>query len=128
MILTSVPTLSPQTRASIQHNITQILQLHEELLRDLHQVVPHADFSQGAAQHENYPVTKARHIRFHSADMIPGRFVEHRVTRRLRHSLELSRSPDRRPRALATDTKTAGNIAKIFNKHVSRWNEGYRQR
>lgn len=117
MILTALPTLSGQTRSSIQQNISQILQLHEDLLAELHQVVPQADFTRSAHQ-ETYPVTKAKHIRFHSADIIPGRFAEHRATRRLRHSLEIGRSPDRRPRGLVTDTETAGNIAKIFNRHV----------
>lgn len=117
MILATLPAISGHTKSSIQHNISQILQLHEDLLADLHQVVPQADFTK-SAHHETYPLTKAKHIRFHSADMIPVRFAEHKVTRRLRHSLEIGRSPDRRPRGLVTDTKTAGDIAKVFNKHV----------
>jgi hypothetical protein len=120
LILTALPTLSGQTKSSIQQNISQILQLHEDLLDELHNAIPHADFT-NSAYHETYPVTKAKHIRFHSADIIPGRFAEHKATRRLRHSLEIGRSPDRRPRGLVTDTKTAGNIAKIFNKHMKRF-------
>ncbi|KAF2127906.1 hypothetical protein P153DRAFT_318981 [Dothidotthia symphoricarpi CBS 119687] len=120
MILTALPSLSGQTKSSIQQNISQILQLHEDLLVDLHQTVPQADFTQ-SAQQETYPVTKAKHIRFHSADVIPGRFAEHKTTRRLRHSLEIGRSPDRRPRGLVTDTKTVGDIARIFNKHMKRF-------
>lgn len=117
MILTAFPTLSGQTKISIQQNIAQILQLHEELLAELHQVVPQADFTKSAHQ-VSYPVTKAKHIRFHSADIFPGRLAEHKATRRLRHSLEIGRSPDRRPRGLVTDTDTVGRIAKTFNKHV----------
>jgi len=120
MILTTLPTLSSHTKSSIQQNISQILQLHEDLLNELHQAVPKADFTK-SAHHEAYPVTKAKHIRFHSADIIPGRLAEHKVTRRLRHSLEIGRSPDRRPRGLVTDTKTVGAIAKIFNKHMKRF-------
>jgi hypothetical protein len=120
MILTALPTLSGQTRSSIQQNISQILQLHEDLLAELHLVVPQADFTKSAYQ-EMYPVTKAKHIRFHSADIVPGRFAEHKTARRLRHSLEIGRSPDRRPRGLVTDTQTAGNIAKVFNKHMKRF-------
>ena len=119
-ILTTLPTLSSHTKSSIQQNISQILQLHEELLADLHRAVPQADFTK-SAHHETYPVTKAKHIRFHSADIIPGRFVEHMTARRLRHSLEIGRSPDRRPRGLVTDTETVGAIAKIFNKHMKRF-------
>lgn len=117
MILTALPSLSGQTKSSIQQNISQILQLHEDLLAELHRTVPQADFTK-SAQQEIYPVTKAKHIRFHSADIIPGCFTEHKVTRRLRHSLDIGRSPDRRPRGLVTDTKTVGDIARIFNKHV----------
>jgi hypothetical protein len=62
MILTALPTLSGQTKSSIQQNISQILQLHEELLAELHQVVPLADFTMSAHQ-ETYPVTKAKHPR-----------------------------------------------------------------
>ncbi|KAF1943575.1 hypothetical protein EJ02DRAFT_433135 [Clathrospora elynae] len=120
MILTALPTLSGQTRSSIQQNISQILQLHEDLLAELHHAVPQADFTKSAHQ-ETYPVTRAKHIRFHSADIIPGRFAEHKATRRLRHSLEIGRSPDRRPKGLVTDTQTAGSIAKIFNKHMKRF-------
>lgn len=122
MILSGIPALPAHTRASIQQNISQILQLHEDLLGELHQVTPQADFTQSAHQ-ETYPVTKAKHIRFHSADLMPGRFVEHKITRRLRHSLDFGRTPDRRPEGLVTDTKTIGKIAEIFNKHVgpSQW-------
>ncbi|KAI0583704.1 Rho guanyl nucleotide exchange factor [Pyrenophora tritici-repentis] len=120
MVLTALPTLSGNTKSSIQQNISQILQLHEDLLADLHEAVPQADFTKSADQ-ESYPVTKAKHIRFHSADIVPGRFAEHRAARRLRHSLEIGRSPDRRPNGLVTDTETAGDIAKIFNKHMKRF-------
>jgi hypothetical protein len=117
MILTTLPALPGQTRSSIQQNISQILLLHEDLLSELQQAVPRADFTRSAQ--EAYPVTKAKHIRFHSADILPGRLGEHRATRRLRHSLEIGRSPDRRPRGLVTDTKTVSNIAKVFDRHVS---------
>jgi hypothetical protein len=120
MILTALPALSGQTKSSIQQNIFQILQLHEDLLDELHLAVPRADFTK-SAHHETYPVTKAKHVRFRSADIIPGRLAEHKTTRRFRHSLEIGRSPDRRPRGLVTDTETVGAIAKIFNKYMKRF-------
>lgn len=116
MILTALPTLPGQTKLSIQNNISQILQLHEDLLSELHAIVPQADFTQSAQ--ESQPMARAKHIRFHSVDIIPGRLAEHKVARRLRHSLEIGRSPDRRSRGLAIETKTAEEIARIFNKHV----------
>jgi hypothetical protein len=120
MILTALPNLSGQTKSSIQQNVSQILQLHEDLLDELHQAVPQADVT-NSAYHEAYPVTKAKHIRFHSADVFPGRLAEHKSARRLRHSLEIGRSPDRRPRGLVTDTATVGNVAEIFNRHMKRF-------
>lgn len=116
-MLSHIPTLTTHTRASIQQNIYQILQLHEDLLAELLQVTPQAEFSQNENQ-EVCGVTKAKHVRFHSADLMPGRFIEHKLTRKLRHSLDIGRSPDRRPQGLVTDTKTIGDIARIFNKHV----------
>lgn len=115
MLLSSVPSLSSQTRAAIQQNVTQILQLHEDLLGELHKTVPHAEYTQSANQ-ESYPITKAKHIRFHSADIIPGRLLEAKTSRKSRHSLEIGRPTDHRPIGLVADTKTAGNVAKIFNK------------
>ncbi|KAF3002534.1 hypothetical protein E8E13_007050 [Curvularia kusanoi] len=120
MILTALPALPGQTKSSIQQNIAQILQLHEDLFAELQQAIPQADFPR-TTQQDNHPITKAKHIRFHSADIVPGKLGEHRATRRLRHSLELGRSPDRRPQGLVTDTKTVGNIAKIFNRHMKRF-------
>lgn len=117
MILTALPTLPGQTKLSIQNNISQILQLHEDLLAELHVAVPQPDLTNSANQ-EAFTVTKAKHIRFHSVDIMPTRLSEHMAARRLRHSLEIGRPLDRRSRAMAIDTKTAGNIAKIFNKHV----------
>jgi len=122
MLLPSVLSLSSQTRAAIQQNVTQILQLHEDLLGELHKTVPHAEYTQSAGQ-ESYPITKAKHTRFHSADIIPGRLLEAKTSRKSRHSLEIGRPTDHRPIGLVADTKTAGNVAKIFNKYVStiRW-------
>lgn len=119
IILTSVPTLPAHTRTSIQQNISQILQLHEDLLAELQQVIPQADSTQSAHQ-ETFPAARAKHIRFHSADLMPDRLHDHKISRRLRHSLDsISRSSDARPSGMATDTKTVGDIARIFNKHVS---------
>ncbi|PVH97651.1 Rho guanyl nucleotide exchange factor [Periconia macrospinosa] len=121
IILTSVPTLPAHTRTSIQQNISQILQLHEDLLAELQQVIPQADSTQ-SAQQETFPTTRAKHIRFHSADLMPGRLHDHKISRRLRHSLDgISRSSDVRLPGMASDTKTVGDIARIFNKHMKRF-------
>ncbi|KAF2494069.1 hypothetical protein BU16DRAFT_528226 [Lophium mytilinum] len=121
MILAAVPGLPAHIRMAIQQNVTQILQLHEDILGELHKVIPHAEYTH-TARHASYPVTKAKHIRFHSADVIPGRFHEtRRPSHKTRRSLDNGATPDHRPRGLVTDTQTAANVAKIFNKHMNRF-------
>lgn len=44
--LVSIPSLSAGLRASINHNLTEIIQLHEEILGDLHRVVPNSEYTQ----------------------------------------------------------------------------------
>ncbi|KAF2273398.1 uncharacterized protein EI97DRAFT_436053 [Westerdykella ornata] len=120
-LVSTIPAISSRARTCIQHNINQILQLHQDLLRELHRVVPHADFTQSVVQRETYPAARPKHIRFHSVDLIPVKLAEPNATQRLRHSLELGRPPDKRSQALILDTQTAGNIAKVFNAHMSRF-------
>jgi hypothetical protein len=45
-ILAALPTLPPTLRSSINHNLTEILQLHEEILGELHRVVPQSEYTQ----------------------------------------------------------------------------------
>jgi hypothetical protein len=118
MILVSIPGLPAQIRMAIQQNVIEILQLHEDILGELHKVVPHAEYTH-TARPTSYPVNRAKHIRFHSADVIPGRFNEpRRPSHKTRRSLDNGTTPDHRPRELATNTKTAASVAKIFNKYV----------
>ncbi|KAK7408157.1 hypothetical protein QQX98_009686 [Neonectria punicea] len=45
-ILASLPTLPMTLRSSINRNLTEIVELHEELLGDLHRVIPHSEYTQ----------------------------------------------------------------------------------
>ncbi|KPM37086.1 hypothetical protein AK830_g9460 [Neonectria ditissima] len=45
-ILASLPTLPMTLRSSINRNLTQIVELHEELLGGLHRVIPHSEYTQ----------------------------------------------------------------------------------
>jgi hypothetical protein len=45
-LLASIPTLSLNLRASINRNLNDIAELHEELLGDLHRAVPHSEYTQ----------------------------------------------------------------------------------
>ncbi|KAL2885913.1 RhoGEF domain-containing protein [Ceratocystis lukuohia] len=44
-IFAGLPTLPDALRASINHNLTAIVELHEEILRELYRVVPHLEYS-----------------------------------------------------------------------------------
>jgi hypothetical protein len=45
-ILASMPTLPAGLRTSINHNLTEIVQLHEEILGELHRVIPDSEYTQ----------------------------------------------------------------------------------
>ncbi|KAL8403654.1 hypothetical protein RB594_008780 [Gaeumannomyces avenae] len=45
-ILASLPTQVPGLRSSINQNMTEIVELHEELLGELHRAVPHSEYTQ----------------------------------------------------------------------------------
>lgn len=45
-ILAALPTLPATLRCSINHNLTEILQLHEEILGEMHRVVPLSEYTQ----------------------------------------------------------------------------------
>ena len=45
-LLASIPALSLNLRASINRNLNEIVELHEELLGDLHRVIPHSEYTQ----------------------------------------------------------------------------------
>ncbi|KAF7537888.1 hypothetical protein G7Z17_g12762 [Cylindrodendrum hubeiense] len=45
-ILASLPTLPMRLRSSINRNLTEIVELHEEILGDLHRVIPHSEYTQ----------------------------------------------------------------------------------
>ncbi|KAF7503112.1 hypothetical protein GJ744_004321 [Endocarpon pusillum] len=46
-LLASIPTLTTQTRNSIQRNVTDMLQLHEQIIDELHQVALRATLREG---------------------------------------------------------------------------------
>jgi hypothetical protein len=45
-LLASVPTLTELTRESIRRNLLEILQLHEDLLGELHRVIPNSEYNE----------------------------------------------------------------------------------
>lgn len=69
-ILVSLPTMPSGLRSSINRNLADIIELHEELLGELHRVVPHSEYTQISLR----PQSKTRihgHNRIRSLDVVP---------------------------------------------------------
>lgn len=69
-ILVSLPTMPSGLRSSINRNLADIIELHEELLGELHRVVPHSEYTQLSLR----PQSKSHahgHNRIRSLDVVP---------------------------------------------------------
>ncbi|KAJ4297152.1 hypothetical protein N0V88_004070 [Collariella sp. IMI 366227] len=107
-ILASLPTTPPGLRSSVNRNLTEIVELHEEILGELHRAVPHSEYTQ---MDIDIPRTKpsrpARgHTRWRSLDAVPeGRGGPSRLT-------EVP--------GMVSEPQTAAEVAKIFLKRMNR--------
>ncbi|KAF5986936.1 hypothetical protein FBULB1_2215 [Fusarium bulbicola] len=109
-LLAALPTLPERLRSSINHNLDQILQLHEEILGELHRVVPDSEYSQAdhlivSSSKSNNP--KTGHRRWSSLDMVSGE----------QGSLQLL---EKEPGVLS-EPQVAADAAKIFSKRMHRF-------
>ncbi|KAF5250525.1 hypothetical protein FANTH_4300 [Fusarium anthophilum] len=109
-LLAALPTLPERLRSSINHNLDQILQLHEEILGELHRVVPDSEYSQAdhlivSSSKSNNP--KTGHRRWSSLDMVSGE----------QGSLQLL---EKEPGVLS-GPQVAADAAKIFSKRMHRF-------
>ncbi|ROT40036.1 Dbl homology domain-containing protein [Sodiomyces alkalinus F11] len=107
-ILASLPTSPTGLRPSINRNLTDIVELHEEILGDLHRTVPNSEYTQPI------PVlsppnssTGIGHRRWRSLDAVP----EDKDT----HSW-LQYAP-----CITSEAQVAGDVAKIFSRKMSRF-------
>ncbi|THZ16224.1 hypothetical protein D6C91_06450 [Aureobasidium pullulans] len=125
---TFLPPTSPfpsvQVRASARSNITNMLQLHTELLEDLHRVVPFSEHDQTITD-DSTPKRKPLHVRWHSEDSIPVRRPPLGTSHTgwsNRYSLDSHRAPSQEPLPLTCTPATAADIGRIFAKNVSVYN------
>ncbi|KAI4792244.1 hypothetical protein E4T44_12833, partial [Aureobasidium sp. EXF-8845] len=121
---TFLPPTSPftgtQTRASARGNITNMLQLHTELLEDLHQVIPYSEHDQAITE-TTTPKRKPYHVRWHSEDSIPVRRPPIGTSHTgwsNRLSLDSHKTPIRDPLSLTCTPITAADVGRIFAKNV----------
>lgn len=110
-ILAALPTLPVRLRSSINRNLNEIIELHEELLGDLHRVVPHSEYTQidiptALTSLPKQPLHKRPgHRRGISLDAVPE------------HYKRASRLQD--VPSMLSDPQTAAQVARVFSKKVS---------
>lgn len=118
-LLASTPSISPRKKDSIQKSISQIIQLHEELLVELHQVVPPGTDRLDTLS----PLRHARnskHTRWYSADNgRAGPWLGGHPRRRMQRSADMTRSVSPISRSMIMTTNTVLQVAKIFDRFVS---------
>lgn len=106
-----------------RNNITQILQLHDEIIGSLHQVVPFSEYDQTSAREARTAASTPRHIRWYSAESTPLRTPKTHTIRQHRRSLNISRSSaEHEPFTLSCSPQIAAEIAKIFLRVMQRFN------
>ncbi|KAF2401744.1 hypothetical protein EJ06DRAFT_575053 [Trichodelitschia bisporula] len=116
-LLATVPTLTAQRRKSIQHSITQLVQLHSELLVELQQAVPNAEYAHDDAVplwHKKAPV----HKRWMSEERMPSYANLRANPRRYRNSIDAVVSAQR---PMTADAGTVMKVAQVFDKFMGRF-------
>ncbi|KAI1356308.1 hypothetical protein F5Y01DRAFT_323774 [Xylaria sp. FL0043] len=107
-ILASLPTLQQGLRSSINQNLTDIIELHEEILGELHRIVPDSEYTQPeyiSVEPSSKP--SQEHHRWHSLDSVP----EDRGGQSWLHSV---------PSVIA-EPNIAAEVAQIFGKKMNRF-------
>jgi hypothetical protein len=106
-MLASLPTLPAGLRSSINRNLADIVELHEEMLGDLHRAVPDSEYTQPDTPLQISPPGPALrgHHRWRSLDAVPEDIDGISWLRNV-------------PGVLA-DPQTGAEVAKVFSKKVS---------
>ncbi|KAK1639162.1 RhoGEF domain-containing protein [Colletotrichum phormii] len=107
-ILASLPTLPPGLRSSINRNLTDIVELHEELLGDLHRAVPDSEYTQMEIPPLPRKPLGRGHQRMRSLDSVPeddDRAISW-----------LQEVP-----GMISEAQVAGDVAKVFSRKMNRF-------
>lgn len=100
-----MPALSMSLRESITRNLNDIVELHEDLLGDLHRTVPHSEYTQvDLAEPRRPPLSGRGHTRWRSVDAAPD----------AKGASWLSNVP-----AMTAEPKVAADVARVFGKKAS---------
>jgi hypothetical protein len=103
-LMASIPTLSLSLRASIHRNLNEIVELHNELLGDLHRSVPNSEYTQLRCDDHAVNQTPRGHHRWRSLDAVPEHFGT---------ASWLQRIP-----GMTAEPKVAASVAKVFECKV----------
>ncbi|KAM7196142.1 hypothetical protein V8F20_007177 [Naviculisporaceae sp. PSN 640] len=106
-ILASLSTLPPGLRSSINRNLTDIVELHEEMLGELHRAVPDSEYTQPELQFNGNNAGTLGHQRWRSLDVVPE--DKDRVS-------WLREIP-----GVVADPQIAAEVAKIFSRKMNRF-------
>ncbi|KAI0176199.1 Dbl homology domain-containing protein [Hypoxylon sp. FL1284] len=107
-ILASLPSPHMGLRSSINRNLTDIVELHEEILGELHRVVPNSEYTQPERISVNPdPASAKKHRRWLSLDSVPE---ERGGTSWLQNI----------PSVIAEPT-VAAEVAHVFGKRINRF-------
>lgn len=104
-ILASIPTLPAGLRSSINRNLTEIVELHEEILGDLHRVIPDSEYTQPDVSLPPSTSAMRGHRRWQSLDAVP----EDKNNASLIQEVP----------GVASEAQIAGDVAKVFSRKVS---------
>jgi hypothetical protein len=102
-LMASIPSLSLNLRASINRNLNEIVELHEELLGELHRVVPHSEYTQPIPAETTLPGSANGHHRWRSLDAVPED----------KSGTWLQKIP-----GMTAEPKVAAEVARVFGKKV----------
>ncbi|KAF5023930.1 hypothetical protein F66182_4010 [Fusarium sp. NRRL 66182] len=104
-MLAALPTLPERLRSSIHHNLDEILQLHDDILGELHRVVPDSEYTQAdhPAMSSKLVNRKNDHRRLSSLDVLPA----------YQNNLQwLEKEP-----GISSEPQVAAEVAKVFTKY-----------
>ncbi|KAF4980130.1 hypothetical protein FZEAL_3794 [Fusarium zealandicum] len=105
-ILAALPSLPERLRGSINRNLTQILQLHDEILGELHRVVPDSEYSQ-----LEHPISNAMSEKHASGHRRWLSLDNHHANLQWLQSVP----------GMVSDPQVAADVAKIFSKKMHRF-------
>lgn len=102
-----MPSLSASLRASINSNLNDIIALHEDLLGDLHRLVPHSEYTQLSLSSipNDRSSRRAAHSRWKSLDAVAETST---------HTNWLKGIP-----GMTAEPSIAAEVAKAFVRRVS---------